>query len=379
MNTNVSPKRTAESTRKDFLNLVQAGLWNTGEKVDISQEADWDQINRLAVQQAVAGIAGDGLAFLPADQRPSRNSLQRWMMQVMCIEKMNRKMNALLPELIWLFEKNHIQVWLLKGQGLAETYCTPLHRQSGDIDLLVKPADFERARQLLLTCPHTHAELLMKRLHFALSVNDIEVELHGDINLVINPSVKRIFDSWLKTNLYNVPPCMVEIQGNAIPVPPADFNVVYIFIHLFRHYLGEGVGLRQLCDWCRFLYINKEKIDREKLKNTLESFNLLKAWKVFGLLAVRILKCPPEIMPFVDGNYEIEAASVCEEIFAGGNFGKLSKKYTKRPSEYWHRKCHSFYYNTQTRLRHLKHFPAETLYSLLNSWKQSLYYVLHGK
>lgn len=374
------PSGFDEKTRKQFFALLQSGLWGTSiDETLFAAPIDWETIFRWSVEQTVIGVVGDGISNLSPGKRPSQQLLQKWMMHIILIEKANRKMNEVLGTLAHLFREHNIRFWVLKGQGMAENYPQPLHRQSGDIDLLVDASNYEKAKELLLSLPHAGADQLMKRLHFSLSINDVEVELHGDINLAINATIKRHFRAWLSDTLYNPEPSAFMLAHNMIPVPSVNFNVVYIFIHLFRHYIGGGVGYRQLCDWMLYLHTNKEAIEQGKLKRTLEDFHLLKAWQVFGTLVVKTLNCPSEDIPFYEPKYVEDACLICDEIFTLGNFGKLSKKFRNRPQNYWLRKCRSFYYNTSMQLHHFHLFPSETAYSLVHGWLVSINYVIHGK
>lgn len=367
-------------TYSQFLNLLQLGLWN--KKIDktlLKDAIDWNAIINLSTEQSVLGIVGDGIANLPKELWPDQQVVFKWYSMTLNVEKRNERMNALLPCLMKLLEEKEVKCWLLKGQGLAQYYPKPLHRQPGDIDLLVKKEDFTKAMEVLKTLPHRKEESLLDLLHYDTNIDGVEVELHGSLNTKINSAANRHFNSWMDEMLFRATAVVYKVDGVNIPIPSANFNAVYVFIHLFRHYVFGGIGLRQVCDWMRLLAACQNEIDRKELQNTLERFHLVKAWKMFGCMAVRHLGMSEDAMPFYDGQYGSAADKILENIFENGNFGRNNKELHVRPTNYLHRKLHSFYYKTKDRLRHYSLFPEETIYALLMGWKVAIIYLLHGR
>lgn len=295
------------------------------------------------------------------------------------MERHNERINALLPRLIKQLEKNGVRCWMLKGQGLAHHYPNPLHRQSGDIDLLVEKKNFSKAMNVLKSMPHRQEETLLHLLHYATNIEGIEVELHGSLNTTMNSAVNRHFKDWLNEVLFHADSVTYKVNGVDIPIPSANFNAVYVFIHLFRHYLFGGIGFRQICDWMCMLVACRNEIDRKELQLTLERFHLMKAWQMFGCMAVKLLGMPEEAMPFYDGQYDTAADNILRNIFRNGNFGRSNKELNIRPNNYMQRKIHSLYYKTKDKLRHFSLFPEETIYALLTGLKVSAMYMIHGK
>lgn len=371
---------SGNNVKRQFLQLLQGGLWNKEIDKNVFDGAiDWNGITALSTEQSVIGIVGDGIARLPRELWPGQQVIFRSYSLTLKIERHNEMMNTFLPRLMMLFEKNKINCWVLKGQGLSLHYPNPLHRQAGDIDLLVEKKDFVKAMKVLKSLPHQKEESLLDLLHYATNIEGIEVELHGSLNTSINLAVNRHFSSWLSATLFHADAVTYQVEGADIPVPSANFNAVYVFIHMFRHYLYGGIGLRQVCDWMCLLTACREEIDREELRTTLKRFHLMKAWRMFGCMAVKHLGMPEEAMPWYDGRYGAAADVILANIFENGNFGHNNKELSFRPENYLHRKVHSFYYKTKDKLRHIRLFPEETVYALWTGLKVSAMYMIHGK
>ena len=59
-----------------------------------------------------------------------------------------------------------------------------------------------------------------------------------------------------------------------------------------QHFFVGGVGLRQICDWCRLLWTYRERIDRDLLLRRLQEMWIVSEWKAFGAFAVEYLGLP---------------------------------------------------------------------------------------
>jgi hypothetical protein len=46
----------------------------------------------------------------------------------------------------------------------------------------------------------------------------------------------------------------VEIDGVKVRTLSPTLNAAYVFIHLFFHFIREGVSLRPFCDWAIVLH-----------------------------------------------------------------------------------------------------------------------------
>lgn len=44
-------------------------------------------------------------------------------------------------------------------------------------------------------------------------------------------------------------------------MPRAEEDVVYVFAHILQHFFKGGIGLRQICDWCRLLYTYRDSLN----------------------------------------------------------------------------------------------------------------------
>lgn len=99
--------------------------------------------------------------------------------------------------------------------------------------------------------------------------------------------------------------------------------MVFVFAHILQHFCGGGIGLRQICDWCRLLYCYREELDVRLLETRLQKAGVMTEWRAFAALAVEWLGMPVEAMPLYDPSpkWKRKAARIVDYIIATGNFG----------------------------------------------------------
>ena len=235
-----------------FFALLRAGIWNTvPERELFADKVDWYEIYTLAADQAVVGNVTDGINHLPEDLMPQAEELDPFLGDIMGTEQRNHQLNSFIP---FLFKAlKDIPVVLIKGQSIALDYPEPSRRQPGDIDLLLMPSEYDKAKEILIPKASTVEEEKRPIYHQGLYFRSIEVEVHGSIQTLMSPSLDRKLAALQEEMFRTGDFASVEIGGAAIPVPNAGFNAIYILVHFLHHYWSSGVGLRQLLDWMMFV------------------------------------------------------------------------------------------------------------------------------
>lgn len=325
--------------RDAFFALLRSGLW--GEAVDPTlfhnfTEADWRQIYRLAATQALLALVYDGVSTLPPELHPPRTLLLQWAAQTVRVEQANRQLDQMVSRLCKLYTDAGLHPVLLKGQGIATYYRNPRHRQCGDIDVYIGREGQMQANRLLQQAgAMATAEASSK--HASYELDGVHVENHRLIATLNNPLASRRFRRLVQE-------WYPDGAGHEflMPTPPVQFNAVYIFVHAFQHFLGSGIGLRQVCDWACLLRTCHDDIDCSLLVRQLRSLGMLRAARAFAYIAVSRLGLPPACLPFRVDDMEELGEALLEEVLATGNFGQYDARISPRPAGYWAGKWHTF-------------------------------------
>ncbi|MDD3108185.1 MAG: nucleotidyltransferase family protein [Alistipes sp.] len=340
-----------DSTRQLFFELLRSGLWNKplSEEFDLSETA-WKEIFCIATQQAVWGLTTEALFHLRVTPGVSLQVLQRLHYLLSCNRTHHARLNQALAEIVALLEERAIPTVLFKGQGVATYYPDPTLRICGDIDLYIGPEHYTEACHIVQKWGKADTEPTESVKHYQIIHRDVTIELHRIAEKLPDPRQNQRFQTWTRQMLQPTLCRRVRIGDADIAVPPADFEVLYIFNHAYQHFVAGGIGLRQLCDWVLALHRFHGEIHQAQLQHNLKTFGLWRVWRIFGCIAVDTLGLPEAEFPFYDATYRREAERILEQIFIGGNFGWYDPAKTPRPTGYiagkWHtvRMMHRRYY-----------------------------------
>ncbi len=303
-----------------FFALVRAGLWEKEVRLLPSDIIDFREVLRIAEEQSVVGLLAAGIDHVENSQVPQGDVLTI-AGKALQIEQRNVAMNQFAAQLFSKLQSENINALLVKGQGLAQCYRRPLWRTAGDIDLLLDEDYYEKAKSLLIPLSdHVETEDIQAK-HQGLTIKGFLVELHGRMPFTMSERVDRVVEDVLKDSLSNVGNRIWNNAGTEIYLPKVDNDVIIVFTHLLHHFFIEGVGLRQICDWCRLLWTYRNELDKDLLGIRLREMGLMSEWKVFGAMAVDSLGLPRYAMPFYDAAFRMKGAIALKRVMKSGNFG----------------------------------------------------------
>lgn len=316
------------NTIEQFFALIRSGLW--GGKAASSPfdgGADWAALLRLASMQSLTGIFADGAGTLPRELMPPAETARRLFVTVESIRRANRRLDTVLAELEAGLRREGIEGILLKGQGVARAYLHPELRMCGDIDLYPGKGDaYLRCCEIVRSLGESEGREDESEKHFHFNRRGCSIEIHSHVMLAADPFVNRRLQRWTDEMLDDPSKLRhVEINGVEVNLPPVDFDAVFILQHIANHLLKGGIGLRQLCDWSRYLHVHAAEIDRARLGNNLRTLRLMNCWQLFGWLAVNRLGLPEAEMPFYSPRHEKRALRCLRIILRKGNFGHYDK------------------------------------------------------
>lgn len=338
-----------------FFCILRLGLGMEDEFPYMLTQEEWQELMDMGYRQSLFGVMMDGIAQLNPEQKPPRELLLRGMQLLMKIEMTNRKLNRKVCETAEYFEKEGFHSCLLKGQGLAALYPNPLHRMSGDIDIWL--TDGRKKITAFLKSKFEHLNIRYHHVDCPLW-NDVEVEVHTTPSWMNNPFVNRKLQTFFSVWKSNVV-CVELPDEGKIKVPSDEMNRIYVLVHIYRHLFQEGIGLRQLADYCMLL---KKGITEEEKCHTvslLEKLHMtrfamavmLVMGEVFGLEKEKMLLNPSE-------KY---GRRLLEEVMIAGNFGQYDNRINRKmlTSAFGR-----FLISIKRNMRFMLDYPYETLWAV---------------
>ncbi len=237
--------------------------------------AEWEDLLRKADRHGVTPMLYHRLksiqegALLPVDVvRKLRKSYLR-------SAGRNIKLYGELGKVLGKMQQENIPVIALKGAHLAEAvYGNIALRPMGDVDLLVRKEDLERAEDIFLGSGYLPSEcnrqVAMDNCHFAYKSTDngLSVEVHW----ALLPSIYR-FEIDMGGVWDRSEPCILE--GVKVSVLCQEDLLLYLCLHTSKH-LFDGVGLKPIYDIYIVMRNYGENMDWKQVMFRCEQWGIAK-------------------------------------------------------------------------------------------------------
>ena len=315
------------------------------------QEIDWERLYVFARHQTVEATYWRGIQRLDRQGlvKLSEEAVLTWMARTKKIERRNA---LVYQKAAWVwknFQKEGFRSCVLKGQGNALLYPTPLMRTPGDIDIWVEGGDKKVIAYVDSIVPG------MKRTYHHidfLNAGKVPVEVHYRPSWMSNPWHNKRLQQWFCDHAEACFSNKEEEWGFCVPT--YEFNCVFLLSHLYVHLLREGVGLRHLVDYHHLLSRNTaQKPPSVKTLKHLGLHGIAGAvmWVLhhhLGLSEEKLI-CAPD---------ERRGRLLFREMMEGGNFGKFDERALGGDTK------NAWRHNAKTALRDIRlvrYFPSECL------------------
>lgn len=363
-----------------FFELLQVALGNRERLTSTPTSEEWETLYDESERQAVTGILLHGIERLPAEQRPSQDILLQWIGVGQMIEQQNRLLDERCVDLLGRIQDAGLHGTILKGQGVARIYdkkLIPL-RQSGDIDVYVS-CGIRKALAFAKSQGLKDIEWDYKHLHLNLW-DDTEVEMHYRVEVLLNLWKNWKLQKWFRDNEDAVFGTSKDVETSnksrirefenkalvntddtnrtdGLVTPTVEFNVFYILLHIYRHFLYEGVGMRQVVDYYFVLKAaDRAGLDVSYSLEAVSMFGMERFAKGLMWVMKDALGMPRKWMLWEPD--EKEGKYILDEVMQGGNFGHHDQRLTHGGSKW----------NTVKQVcRHnwhlMRHYPSDVVWA----------------
>lgn len=386
-----------DNNQRAFFELLKAGLWGDQRSVQEFnvQEfkgVDWERVYQLAQEQSIQGVVLRGIEELRAkglELSVPRVLLLQWIGEVRVIEQQNKDMNAFVAELFGQLREAGVNAVLVKGQGIALCYEKPLWRSSGDVDLLLTEENYEKAKKTLIPLASSVEHEYTHFKHQGMVIDGWVVELHGTLHSRLSKRIDSVVDEVQKDCFFSGNVRSEEFKsskGSSVQVflPSPDNDVIFVFTHILHHFFIDGIGLRQICDWCRLLWTFRDSLNHRLLESRIRKMGLMSEWKAFAAFAIEYLGMPQEAMPLYDVRWmrddvgwKKKAERIMEFIMMSGNFGHNIE--WKRSDVFVWNKTLALWSKLKNFCRQAKVFPMDSFRFFFHFVGDGLYAAVRGE
>ncbi len=309
-----------------FFELLRSGLWNSpinySDNFPLSKQ-EWNTLYLLSINHTVDGIVFDGIQKLDHKLQPPKDILINWLVRTEKIEQRNDWMNNILLDQVDFFKSQGLTPILLKGQGLADFYINAKRRSSGDIDWYFgDDAAYLSAKNSL----QKNNFKIQETPGFSASFfwENCETEIHQRMFDIHNPLIRHYFKKIEESESENKSSFVINNKKVFRPSPIS--NLVQINLHILKHLLSFGIGMRQLCDSARAYVSLDKKYDKKLLHSLYRKIGVLKWINLLHLILVDKFGLPEEMLPF-ELNRRAEYSWMLNDILHAGNFGFHNEEY----------------------------------------------------
>lgn len=219
-----------------------------------------EQVYTLARRHDLAHLAGHALSALTLPESEALKSL-RQAAAVAVFRHM--RFDHELKQICDTLNRAGIDFIPLKGAVVRDLYPAPWMRTSGDIDVLVRREDLERA-----------AAALAQELSYTA---DEEMNYH-DLLLVAPDGVHVELHFSLRENMENIDRLLDRVWDHAVPAEGSryaladEFLAFHLIAHMSYHFASGGCGIRTILDV--FLLMRHRRVDEAVLRDYLSQCSI---------------------------------------------------------------------------------------------------------
>ena len=294
---------STSNPEKSYLIHLIASLAHNNPLANPPQKLNWDSLHHISSRHRLSNMVCYGVEKLAPGQQPDPAVLEKFQRDRKLALAREAAQHFCFDELIKAFEEHRIHCLPLKSCLIKHLYPQPDMRSMADIDILFQDEQTEEVKSLMLGLGFTlknfggNHDVYIKKPF-------LNIEMHRRLVAENSPYSEYLAKIWQRARIEAGYKYVYRLS-------PEDFYI-YLLIHLTKHYINAGTGIRSILDV--FLYekhygfqMDKKYVGREleniKLQKFAENIRVLaKAW-------------------FDKGQGSTLHAEMAQYIFASGVYG----------------------------------------------------------
>ena len=263
-----------ELQMKNMLLSIKNALHGTYEPLE---SPDFDAIFDIVTKQAILPIVYEGCSVDAAfaEYKSSVGLMKR----IYSILSVQSQRTEAFGELYEKLLQNGVKPLVLKGLFCRSLYgelCD--HRPSGDEDIIIEARDFAKAKEILLDNGYILEDKYVaekniekvQEVSFYNSQKRLRIELHLNFFSDSNSVLKKIngyFD-----DIFN-DAVIFEINEKKYYTIEYTKNYIYLFFHIYKHFISSGVGLRPMIDLYMLEKVHGDLIDWDLVEKAIKDIS----------------------------------------------------------------------------------------------------------
>ena len=223
-----------------IVQILNHSIHNKKMELDTNEDISWKDILEECKSHNIEslvyyGIHGNILKTI------DKETLESWKKQTFMSNIYQINHIKQISNILSIFNDKNIPVIVLKGLVIRDLYPKSELRTMGDADILVHKKDMETVVDILHSLGYE--EKGRNAFHIEFEKGNSHIEVHWTL------ANENMFDGIVEFNN--------EIWSNAVEVKVGDSKafsmcdedlLLYLCIHMAKHFINSGFGIRQVCD-----------------------------------------------------------------------------------------------------------------------------------
>lgn len=246
-----------DNETRDILNIIKSGI--TKETIEISDEFSLNSLVEVTNKHNIFTLVFYGLHNY---NFPMKEELEKQLQNVAIISTcISEQQLYYIKKISALFNENNIDYMFLKGSVLKHSYPQPEIRRMGDIDILIKEAQYSKISEVLKSLGfvfkyESNHEIVWTK-------NNIVIELHKILMPSYNKDMHKYFgNGWKRA---------IKTGEHSYTFSDEDM-LIYIFSHFAKHYRDAGIGIMHMCDL--YVFLKSKELNEDYVCKELRALKL---------------------------------------------------------------------------------------------------------
>ena len=296
-------------TQNTVLNLLSSAMFQNPFCAD--SEVDWKAVFDECKAQSVISLAFSALQKNVVPQKINAH----WKALVNENLAVNSKISYAHTMLNELLNQAKIPYVILKGCASAEYYDDPLLRTMGDVDFLVNEKEIKQVDKLLKNQGFIFNNSFHE-IERAYEKDGVILELHWSITGIPGGKTGELLESFFKDIFEKSELKLFDLAEYYSPSP--FHHGLVMLLHVARHMITGGIGLRHFCDWAVFV----DKVGKDYVplfEDKLKQVGLWRFAQIMTQFCTLYLGLPQQEWAGIAEKQLL--AQLKDDVFASGNFG----------------------------------------------------------
>lgn len=225
----------------------------------------WNEVMRIADRHSVGSLLYHIMPELSANAQPPQSTIESMRKKAMHGVVVDIRQQVEREELLSRFEEKGLFCMPLKGTDTKGYYLKSEWRTMGDIDILYKPEQHKKVKELLFEMGYTDYESGLKHDHYS-KRPFITLEMHRELVAANTLAETYYSDVWEKAQPREGYKYVYQMS--------LEEQYIYTMVHLLEHFKNGGVGIRFIMDV--YVFGKQEKLSRQYVKDRFKELGIVK-------------------------------------------------------------------------------------------------------